>query len=155
MFSKVFIGQDAIITGGTLGTEKVKARVVRMDPVAHNQSGNGQDKVATITVYLSTDAPAQKLIPGVNVDVDLIDQRALLAIQIPYDAVSHNQQGESFVWKVTEDKAHLAKVETGIKDERNIEIKSGLQQGDTVILSPSEELQEGQPVRITPQPSSN
>lgn len=139
---KLYLGQDAEVSGSAIGSEKIHAKVIRIDPVAH-QIGNSQDnKAASLTVYLKPTS-TKKLIPGLNLDIDLIDQRAFQIIQVPYDSVYQDASGNHYVWKVINQRAYKTAVQIGMKNEHVIEIKQGLQKGETVILTPPDELDEG------------
>ncbi|WP_066501564.1 efflux RND transporter periplasmic adaptor subunit [Abyssisolibacter fermentans] len=48
-----------------------------------------------------------------------------------------------YVFIVEDDKAKLKKIEIGLEGEDYIEVKSGLNEGDIVIISPNEDIKEG------------
>ncbi len=52
-------------------------------------------------------------------------------------------EGKHFVFVNVDNKAELREVKKGLESQRQVEIISGLKKGETVILSPDEEIEEG------------
>ena len=67
-------------------------------------------------------------------------------VAAPVDAVV-NQGDETFVYVVEDDRARRRPVETGILDGSWVEIVSGLEAGETVIVTGQENLFDGARVR--------
>lgn len=105
--------------------------------------------------------------PGMTATVDIITRRKpnvigvpISAIVIKSDTTSGGQgsvirgSGEKYEAVFVKDgtTAKLRKVKTGIQDDRNIEIISGLEKGETVIIGPyntvTKSLKEGDEVKI-------
>jgi HlyD family secretion protein len=114
-------------------------------------------------------APMPQLRPGMSATVDIRTQtvRDVLAVPIqsvtvrsrkggraPSDTARAEEELERVVFVVKEGKARQRPVETGINDDRYIQILSGLQGDEEVITGPfravSRLLQDGSPVRIAP-----
>jgi membrane fusion protein, macrolide-specific efflux system len=71
---------------------------------------------------------------GMNATVDFIVQRKENILLLPVSAI-HKQEDESFVWINKEGKKPIKReVQTGMTDDKNIEIVSGLKEEDEVIL---------------------
>lgn len=101
-----------------------------------------EDKIR-ITVDLQERPADITITPGMTVDVVLITQKTARVLAVPKQAVFTDKTGD-FVWAVRGGKAELAKVSTGTEGDDLIEIKSGLKEGDRVILNPHlPELKEG------------
>jgi hypothetical protein len=65
----------------------------------------------------------------------------------PNDAIQ-SAGSETFVWGVgSEDRLRRMVIQTGEKKEDRTEVLSGLQGGEKVVVSPSQEFREGMPVR--------
>lgn len=79
----------------------------------------------------------------------LAGARGVLAI--PSEGVRPGPGGTSLVWVVKDGKVEERRVTIGVRDELRglTEVKSGLQAGDTAIVSPIEGLRSGQLVQVT------
>lgn len=70
------------------------------------------------------------------------------ALTVPEEAI-FNQGTETFVWRVDGGKVQRAKVETGIRRDAKVEVRSGLKAGDQVVTAGQLRLQrDGQEVRV-------
>lgn len=87
------------------------------------------------------------LIPGQFVKVDLILDSKPNALMIPTQAVVPGQVGQK-VFVTQSGKAKEVMVETGIRTSVNIEVRSGLQAGDTVITTGILQLRDGLPIQV-------
>src|SRR5437870_11253081 len=92
--------------------------------------------------------PPLTLIPSMYAEVKLrIDER-LNALAIPLDAV--DRSGASpHVYTVTGNGVlHVVPVTVGLENDRWIEVRSGLQEGNTVVIGRRAGLKDGQKVEI-------
>jgi len=88
--------------------------------------------------------------PGQFVRVKVIGAQRTRAITVPQEAVVQGQRGES-VWTVDKDsKAQSRVVEVGEWSEGNWVVRTGLREGDVVIVDGSVRLAPGAPVRPVP-----
>jgi RND family efflux transporter MFP subunit len=109
--------------------EKVKGRVSLVSPALDPGS-------TTIEVWVETTKPGSALKPGMTVQVQIEAAIAKDALAVPASAVFKNADGTSFVVVAGADKkAHVATVETGIKSATEVQILSGIKEGDAVITS--------------------
>ena len=109
--------------------EKVKGRVSLVSPALDPGS-------TTIEVWVETTKPGSALKPGMTVQVQIEAATAKDALAVPASAVYKNADGTSFVLVAGADqKAHVATVETGIKSATEVQILSGIKEGDAVITS--------------------
>ena len=93
------------------------------------------------------DNPNQELLPGTNIDANIISKVVQNAVSIPKQALQTTAQG-SGVWKL--DKANHVQwqpVTAGISTITSVEIKSGLQLGDEVVLPSDATLTNGMQVK--------
>jgi len=80
--------------------------------------------------------------PGMSAKVDILTRRAENVISIPIQSVStrekenDEEETELGVFILVDGIAEWKVVETGIQDNRYIEIKSGLQESDEVVIGP-------------------
>lgn len=139
------LGQKALVSGTSMGKEKAAATVTRISPLATKiQKGETTGKTK-VNVTLELDQAVSVLKPGFNVDVDIMITNKNNILVVPFQAVVNDPSG-SFVWVVENGLAKKRPVQTGTESDLNVEITSGLNEGDSVISSPSADLMEGMPV---------
>jgi membrane fusion protein, multidrug efflux system len=100
----------------------------------------------TITVKARVPNPRRELQAGMFIEVRLATAVRPNAVVIPEDAVLP-LQGANFVWVVANGKAARRQVELGVRTPGFVEIKSGVQSGEQVVVGGQERLAEGAPVR--------
>lgn len=100
----------------------------------------------TYNVRINLANPEQKLLPGMvcNVTLALSDQASL--ITLPVRCIQQAANGEHFVWVVESGMAHRQPVSMGEVQGNRIQILSGLQSGQQVIVSGYQKVSEGQRV---------
>lgn len=87
--------------------------------------------------------------PGSSSTVKIFTDHRKKAVVVPYEAVC--QRGEQeYVFTIENGRAVQNPVATGYLLERVIEVRSGLEGGETVILSPSDELENGAKLEVQP-----
>lgn len=121
--------------------------VSSIDPVAtseQTQMGSSISLGATIAFDSDTD----DLIAGFEIDVDIIVDSADNSLVIPIEALNYNQDNEPYVYIVTDGQVSEVMIETGIQSDARIQVTDGLSEGDQVVLSPGEELEDGAEVEI-------
>jgi RND family efflux transporter MFP subunit len=80
---------------------------------------------------------------GMTTEVNIIVREKLNALLIPATALV-----DGLVWVAQDEEAKRRKVQTGIIGEDQVEILSGVNERDLIILNPPEKLKEGNPVRV-------
>lgn len=95
--------------------------------------------------YVNIDC--QNCIIGSTVDVNLVVKEKQSVIVIPFEAV-FLREGKTFVYIVKDEKASLTPVVLGIREKESVEITSGLQKNDVVIVRGQARLYPGVPVII-------
>src|SRR5580698_9488008 len=109
--------------------ESVKGRVSLVSPALDPGS-------TTIEVWVETTKPDPVLKPGMTVQVQIAAATAKDALAVPASAVFKNADGTSFVLVGGADqKAHLRTVETGLQGASEVQILSGIKDGEAVITS--------------------
>ena len=104
-----------------------------------------------VRVRCEATAPGFPLPAGTEVDID--GELPLLqdALLIPATAVVHDSTQDR-VWLIEGSVAHARDVQVGANNFDLIEVRSGLEPGDTVVVSGKEGLRDGQRVRTTAMP---
>ena len=101
----------------------------------------------TLNVEVDIDNAQGKLLPGAYVFVHFKVPQHSTSLTLPSNTLIFRSQGLQ-VATVVGDKVHLVPVKIGNDMGATVEIASGLQPSDKVILDPSDSIAEGQPVRI-------
>ena len=138
-------GQSAVITSNAIPDERFIGQITGVGLETTNQvRKEAETSALPVTISLP---PGTPLRPGYNVDLEITTRVEEKALVIPYEALIEIDD-EPCVYVVRDNVAHLQKVETGMYDNFNIQVKSGLKKGDTVVLESPQDLKEGSRVKI-------
>ncbi len=127
--------------------QAVDVRVPSMNRNFPGRVARFSDKVAVATRTMDTEVdvpnPSLVLIPGMYAEVNLALDRRKGVLAIPIAAVDAGQ-----VMVVTpENRVEVRKVELGLETAAKVEIRSGLNAGEMVVIGSRSGLQAGQEVR--------
>jgi HlyD family secretion protein len=131
--ANIKIGQEAAVTFEALRDKEFTAKVQKINPV-----GTSQNNVTHFTVTLELDK-AEGVMLGMSADVEIISRQAEGALYVPIEAIQIIN-GEKYVVMAQDIKKDYnsvdaaRKVTTGITDGVNIEITSGLSEGEQVAV---------------------
>lgn len=92
--------------------------------------------------------PDRRLLPGQFASINLILDREEDALLVPSQAVIPELNGHK-VFVVTNGKASARQVEVGLRTNREVEIRSGISPGDTVVISGILQIKEGTPLDVS------
>jgi membrane fusion protein (multidrug efflux system) len=104
-------------------------------------------RMRTRTIELVFD-DAKDLMPGMFARLKLILQKLPDVISLPVQAVRTSPDGKKMVFIPFEGKALARPVETGIQIGNSIQIESGLNPGDKVIVAGNDKLKDGAEIRV-------
>jgi multidrug efflux pump subunit AcrA (membrane-fusion protein) len=93
----------------------------------------------TLPVWIAVDNPERKLRVGMFTTVSLVLAENSDLLAVPKEAVLE-EGGEKFVFVQTGDTFNRVDVQTGVADDRFIEIKAGLVPGDNVVIAGQREI---------------
>lgn len=131
--------------------QQVEVRVQTLNRSFPGRVARFADKVATATRTMDTEVdvpnPSLILIPGMFAEVNLtLDHRAAI-LAVPLAAVDTHGESNGQVMVVTQDN-HVASrsVQLGLQTGDNVEIRSGVREGDLVVTSSRASLHDGQEV---------
>ena len=133
-------GQDVSVVFDALPGETYKGVISAVDPVV---SVDG--RALSVRALLSNDTG--KLRPGLFGRVEIITE-VRDSILLPESAVVASPEGGEAVFKVIDGKAELNPVKLGERQPGKVEILSGVEEGDTIIVSGQLKIQNGAPVDI-------
>lgn len=132
-------GQRVSFRVASLPGREFTGRVDFVDPVV-------QLPGRTITVKAQVPNPRRELQAGMFIEARLATATRPNAVVIPEDAILP-LQGSNFVWVVANGKATKRQVELGVRTPGFVEIKSGVQKAEQVVVGGQERLAEGAPVQ--------
>jgi RND family efflux transporter MFP subunit len=111
----------------------------------------GKVSLATRTMDTEVDVPNPNLllIPGMYAEVDLTleNRRGVLAVPVPALDIGTDESSGQVVVVTPENRAEVRKVKLGLQTSNKVEIRSGLKEGDLVVVGSRASLQTGQQVR--------
>lgn len=126
---KVQVGQAATITSDTYTDEKFTGTVTNISMIGTNSSG-----VTTYDVTVKLD-DRKSLMSAMNVDVEIISDSRENVLTVPIDAV-HRLEGKYMVTvKDSSGNKTETAVELGLATEDEVEITSGLNEGDIIVYN--------------------
>jgi len=141
--SSIKTGRKVEINVREFPTEKFTGKVARttnaLDPASR-----------TLLVEVRTANPDYKLLPGMYATVKLTVAPGGPSVRIPATALIIRAEGPQVV-KVNEDqRAHFQKVVIGRDYGHELDISSGIDPGDTLVVNVTDSLQDGAQVRAQP-----
>lgn len=100
-------------------------------------------------VLCAVDNRDRKLLPNVNVNVNIVTASSANALVVPREAV-HQQDGQRFVYQIADGQLQKRVIETSISNLTNMEVTKGLSDNAQVALGSTngQPLRPGMPVRV-------
>jgi HlyD family secretion protein len=134
----VKVGQDAEITADALPDSVYKGKVTKVGlmPITSQLT---TEKVTDFEVEIEMSEFSPLLRPGMNVKTEITTNKKEDILTIPVQASGKRKIDDKTtetVFIVQNGKAHLREVTTGVSSDLQIEIISGIAEGDTVIIGP-------------------
>ena len=127
--AKIKPGQAAKVEFESLG-QQLTARVVRIDAIETVVAN-----VVTYTVTLLLDKKLDEIKPGMTGNVDVIISQKQNVLRLPVTAINP-RNGQATVQVLGKDgKTETRQVTTGLKGDDDVEITSGLDVGDKVVVA--------------------
>jgi membrane fusion protein, multidrug efflux system len=123
-------GNDSSFTGHVYAIEP------RIDPATRN-----------VSLRASCPNPRGLLIPGSFARIDIVLDKIPDALVIPSEAIIPVMNGEK-VFVCKDGKARSQMIQTGIRTEKEVQVTSGLNPGDTIIITGLLQLREDVGVKI-------
>lgn len=130
-------GQKSEITLNAYPKEKFSAEIMTIAQAATlDASGN-----PVFETKFRVDFKGKNVLSGMKGDVSVVMMEKKNVLLVPYEAVIEEKENH-FVWKVTGKQAFRTPVEIGEENDSSVEIVSGLQAGDLVIINPAKNLKD-------------
>jgi RND family efflux transporter MFP subunit len=145
--NRVADGQQAEAVLDAYPDWTLPCHVISIVPTADRQK-------ATVKVRIGFDQLDPRILPDMGVKVRFLDNAAAnattpppSAVELPASAV-FDAEGNRYVWRVVDSTLERVAVSTGTQRSDRIEILSGISAGDSVVLQPTEQLQDGGKIKV-------
>ncbi|MDQ2872780.1 MAG: efflux RND transporter periplasmic adaptor subunit [Candidatus Eremiobacteraeota bacterium] len=145
----VRLGQQANVTSQDFPGKTLAGHVTSIAPVATASTNTSSTSRQVLTTVQLDSSPAF-LKDGMNVDVDILTTNVPHAITLPSSALLKDKRG-SYVWIVNRGTVHRRSVKTGLANDTQAIVKSGLLPGDVVVNDKTVTLTEGEKIKATTQ----
>ena len=134
------VGQEASITNYTLKEDTLKGRITQISPAVNpdTRSFNG---------YLEIFNPDNILRPGMFVKADIVTEKKKDIIVIPKNVIINSPRGK-IVYIVERNRSVEKLIETGLESDNEIEVVSGLEPNQRLIVSGYEMLHNNSRIKI-------
>jgi RND family efflux transporter MFP subunit len=142
-FGLVLPGQPVALAIPALVGQPIPAKVSSVAPSA-------DPKTHTFVVKVTPNDQDGKLKAGMFADVKITAKDVSKAVLVTKESVL-NQNGKTIVFVVADGKAALRQVSTGLSDDVQVEIVSGVKAGEQVVTAGQSSLSDGDAVRLTGQ----
>ena len=132
-------GQKAYIYLASKPGDKYEGKVERVSLSANAES-------RSFTVYVTADNPDNYLQPGVSVETEIVVTSRNESVAVHRDALI-KERGKVFVF-IANDRAIKTEVRTGMESGSMVEVLSGLNTGDRVVVNGQNLLADGDLVQV-------
>jgi RND family efflux transporter MFP subunit len=130
--NRIELGQPARVTPDAYPDKNYDAAVVKLYPQVDRQKG-------TLKVEVQIREPDEKLMPDMSARITFLQSKEsngehTPAVLIPAAAAQRDEQGDTFVWVVDDDRVRRQTIETGGDAGDNVRVASGLKGGEAVVV---------------------
>ena len=130
------------ISHNDLSIEGIKGTVRKIHPQAMSKISDLGIEQKRVKVEINIEDSLEGLRPGYDLDVKIIINSRKNVLLVPENAVFEKEE-KDFVFVNENGKAVLREINKGIESTKQIEVISGLKEGEMVIMSPDKSLEEG------------
>jgi len=123
------------------GDQEFEGSVVRLAPSIN-------ELTRALRAEVSVDNLSGLLRPGMFVEAEVLIERRDNVAVVPRDAVA-DRAGKRVVFVLRGQRVVRREVELGLGDDRTVEVRSGVEQGERVVVRGLETLADGSRVRVT------
>src|SRR6266478_2242877 len=143
--AKVGIGSPAAVALDSYPDKQFDAALVKVYPAADRQKG-------TVKIEVQISRPDLQIIkPEMSAKVSFLENQPAATqqprITVPKGAV-RIEEGKAYVWTVREGIVRRVSVVCGLTTETGIEVRQGLKDGDSVVITPDVKLVNGGKVSV-------
>ena len=138
--TKLAVGQSVHVTNYNIKSDTLKGRLTQLSPAINEDT-------RTFSGYIAIDNPDLKLRPGMFAKADVVTIRKDSVLSIPKNIIK-NRRGGKLVYTVDRNSATEKVIRTGISDDKYIEIETGLEPGDKIVIKGYEWLRNRSKVKV-------
>lgn len=138
-------GDKVLISHQNLGIE-LTGTVRKIHPQAFSKISDLGIEQKRIKVEIEIQGREANLRPGYDLDIKIVTEERDKTLIIPENAL-FQQENQYYVYVKENNRAVLREVQTGIESQKQVEIISGLMEGERLILSSNEELKDGAKIK--------
>ena len=135
VLERVSVGQPCLITIDAMSKQVFKGRVEFVSPLPDAQRWFANPNQRLYKAEISIEEGTPEMRPGMSCSVEIFAADLEDVLYVPVQCVFLDG-GESVVFKETPSGFEATPVETGLDNARWVEIRSGVEEGDVVALSP-------------------
>ena len=128
------------MTNYNIKSDTLKGRLTQLSPAINEDT-------RTFSGYIAIDNPDLKLRPGMFAKADVVTIRKDSVLSIPKNIIK-NRRGGKLVYTVDRNSATEKVIRTGISDDKYIEIETGLEPGDKIVIKGYEWLRNRSKVKV-------
>lgn len=128
--AKVSVGQHAEIALNAYPDKTFSGAVTQILPQTKITSSGA----TVVTTRISLPATAIHFVPGLNGQVSIITDQKTSVLTLPQETI---RDDDTVIVKEKNGNLHPVKVTIGLKSDTDVEIKSGLKEGDQVLTNPA------------------
>ena len=143
--SKIFAvkeGMAVFLKFDALRDKEFRGRVTRID-----QYVNPSTRTSNVEIELNNQEAGMSLRPGMFGKASIIEKEERGTISLPESAFRSNERGY-YLFVVQEGRARAKDVSTGIREGNTIQVTSGVEPGDKVIIFGGKNLNDGDAVLV-------
>ncbi len=148
--NRVSAGQRTEATLDAYPDWRIASHVINIVPTADRQK-------ATVRVRIAFDELDERILPNMGIKVSFLEAEASAAaetsggangvparpaVRVPASAVVR-EGATSYVWRVRDDRVERVAVLAGRERDGQVELLSGVNAGDTIVVRPAPELEDG------------
>lgn len=142
----VKVGSPVVIDDEEIGMKNINGTVRKVYPKAESKMSDLGIEQKRVKVEIDLNDTVEGLRPGYEMTVKIITRSKKGTLLIPEKTV-FNYQGKDHVFVNEEGLARLRAIEKGLEGNDMVEVLKGLNEGEQIILSPDETLEEGTKIK--------
>jgi HlyD family secretion protein len=128
--AKLKIGQTVTVSVDALPDAALAGKIDRISPVATNQAG-----VVSFQVRINVDSTGAPLRAGMSANVTIVTDTRPDVLLVPNWAIRIDRAtGKAYVNRLVGTQASEVQVQTGLRNETDSEVISGVRDGDVIIV---------------------
>jgi HlyD family secretion protein len=128
--AKLKVGQAVNVSTDALPDVPITGKIDRIAPVATNQAG-----VVSYQVRIQVDPTSAPLRSGMSANVTIVTETRADVLIVPNWAIRIDRAtGKAYVNRLEGTTAREVEVKTGLRNENDSEVMSGVQEGDMIIV---------------------